>query len=501
MNHIPALVIGGEVCGRCIEQQAHLFGGSITKAILKNRIAAYDKKPPTIDGICAALLRIKRDLMNEAVQRMETGEFKTAALAIHGVCAEMKMLVSKIGSVEAQRQIDEICDIEDELCRSEQGKEIQNIERGCVLSCDRLSTEAALFAMRNMCVGVITRQIASRSHACLLLRGARITIARLNDDESTVLTGRYATLCPNTQSIYVSSKPRQTDAKRKKMDGTKAQSRLPRIQIGGKSVFMLCCNTAGSFEHIPHGAPIGLYRTELFCVEDNCRDLEDALTAEFSAVLAGTVETTLRLPDFGGDKPLPDALRIYESDLNEENRGVRFLLAHPELMNIYIRSALRASRGNRMRLLVPMLRTAEELNWIRAQVLRCADTLGMCIDAFSNIPLGAMIETKEAIENVAEIVHAADFASIGTNDLFAALSNTDRFSTDSIFLPDESMVQCVLRAAAEPFIAEKKRVCACGELACNFDGLQMLLRAGIREASVPVSEYARIASFLMKEAQ
>lgn len=502
MNRIPALIIGGEACGRCVRFQAYTSYESVTQVALKNRIAAYDQNPPAIDGIYPALLRVKRDLMNEAVQRMETGEFTDAASAIHSVCAEMRMMLSKAGSAEAKRQIDEIRDIEDELCRLALQSETQNIERGCVLICDRLSTEAALFAIQHQCVGVIARQIAPLSHACLLLRGAEITIARLNSDVCVVPMGRYAALCPDAQSIYILKKPRRSNADLGKIQNTKDENIIPfLLRLGDGSVFMLCCNSAGSFERIPDGFPIGLYRTELFCGAGDRAAFEEALTEEFSEVITGTIETTLRLPDFGGDKPLPEALRDYESDLNTENRGVRFLLLHPELTNIYIRSALRASCGKQLRFLVPMLRTAKEMNQIRAQILRCARDLEMARDVCASIPVGAMIETREAVENIAEIAHMADFASIGTNDLFTVLSNVDRFSTDAGLTLDESTAQRVLQTAAAPFIAEKKRVCACGESVCNPTGLQMLLRAGIREASVPISDYARIARFLMKKTQ
>lgn len=498
-NHIPALVVGRETCGRCVYLQTDTQNMRIEKEALKNRISVYDANPPTADDIRTAVYRMERDVMVEAVQRMEAGEFTEGRQAIQCICDELCCILSLSGSAGAKRQINELRDIESMLCRPVSAETASDIDSDCVLVCDRLSTEAALLAMRNRCRGMITAQYNPASHAYLLLLGAGITIAKLSEGEPATFSGKYAALRPVEQCIDVFSRPQD-------MGGLELYGAIPQetedhscIRLSDGSLFLLNYSIAGSLERIPAGARIGLYRTEFFRCDEGVCDFEAALTEEFATVAALSSEVTLRLPDFGADKPLPNTLHSYEGALNDGNRGVRFLLACPQLLRMYLRAALRVANSTKLRILVPMIRNAEELKQVRVQMLSCAEELNMPGHVCAGIPLGAMVETKEAMANIAAIANEADFISVGTNDLSADIAGADRFSMNGYPTLNRQTWLEVLHDAAQPFISRGKRACLCGELACNIEGIRILLHAGIREASVPISDHARIAGILMGE--
>ena len=66
-----------------------------------------------------------------------------------------------------------------------------------------------------------------------------------------------------------------------------------------------------------------------------------------------------------------------------------------------------------VRVLLPLVTCADDIERVR--------TL-----SHGNLEIGAMIETPAAVEQIDEVAAAADFISIGTNDLFAMVSGRDR---------------------------------------------------------------------------
>jgi len=123
--------------------------------------------------------------------------------------------------------------------------------------------------------------------------------------------------------------------------------------------------------------------------------------------------SVVRLLDAGADKELPFVNLPSEPNPFLGRRGVRLLLAYPELLMPQLRALLRLSQDYSVRILVPMVTLAEEMVQIRQAMEEAARDL-----AVDSVPLlGAMIETPAAAICAAEIACYADFLSIGTNDL------------------------------------------------------------------------------------
>jgi phosphoenolpyruvate-protein kinase (PTS system EI component) len=94
-----------------------------------------------------------------------------------------------------------------------------------------------------------------------------------------------------------------------------------------------------------------------------------------------------------------------------------------------------------------------------------------------------MIETVEAAHAADEIAAAADFLSIGTNDLTAAALGADRFAPGEALAHDPRVLALVARAARAA-AAAGTFVEVCGEAASDPLLVPLLVGLGIGELSV-----------------
>jgi len=125
------------------------------------------------------------------------------------------------------------------------------------------------------------------------------------------------------------------------------------------------------------------------------------------------------------DAPLDEFLNVEDKAIVKERvgtantRGVQFGLAADGLYPSQISAILSAARDTAykepLRIMVPNVRTADELQTVRAMIENQNATIGFK----GKIEFGSMIETLDAVSNAGEISRVCDFASFGTNDLTA----------------------------------------------------------------------------------
>jgi phosphocarrier protein FPr len=119
---------------------------------------------------------------------------------------------------------------------------------------------------------------------------------------------------------------------------------------------------------------IGLLRTEFIYLsspEPADEETQVAMLQRIGAVM-GNQPVCVRTLDAGGDKPLS-----FLSTATEDNpflgvRGVRLSLAHPDLLHAQLRAVLRAAATWRLKLMVPMISTVEEVESVRKEWMRPA---------------------------------------------------------------------------------------------------------------------------------
>lgn len=207
---------------------------------------------------------------------------------------------------------------------------------------------------------------------------------------------------------------------------------------------------------------------------------------------AGGLPVTIRTLDAGGDKPIPGLTPEGEANPFLGLRGLRLLLARPEVFRVQLRALARAACHGQLKVMVPMVTIPEELARARAMMAEAvaaleAEGIPAAMPAF-----GMMVETPAAALNVAGF--EADFLSIGSNDLVQYVTAASRDVAGVAALQDPlnpAVMELIERVAAHGRNIGIE-VSLCGEMASVPEYIPALLRAGLRVLSVPPAMLAKV---------
>jgi phosphotransferase system enzyme I (PtsI) len=236
---------------------------------------------------------------------------------------------------------------------------------------------------------------------------------------------------------------------------------------------------------------IGLFRSEFLFMNRKGKmpDEEEQFLAYKKTVEAMKgLPVTIRTIDIGADKPLDvdeDGRSAYLSPLGL--RAIRWSLSEPDMFLIQIRAILRASVFGQMKILIPMLAHAQEIDQTLALIeiaKKQLETQNISFDP--NIKVGAMIEIPAAALALPLFIKRLDFLSIGTNDLIQYTLAIDRADNAVAHLYDP-MHPAVLRLIAgviRDAKAVNMPVSVCGEMAGEPSMTRVLLGMGLTDFSL-----------------
>jgi len=198
-------------------------------------------------------------------------------------------------------------------------------------------------------------------------------------------------------------------------------------------------------------------------------------------------EVTVRAFDFGAEKVLG---RESEENPALGLRGIRLLLEYPAILESQLEALGTASRAGRLKVMLPMVGSLEEFTRAKKVLAK----------AKKKIPLGIMVELPSAAILADSFAQAADFLSIGTNDLIQYTLGVDR-SNPKVADYYEPFHPAVLRLLAQVAGAGKKYrkpVSVCGQMAAHPWGIFVFVGLGIAELSVPVASLTETKKTLAK---
>ncbi len=242
-------------------------------------------------------------------------------------------------------------------------------------------------------------------------------------------------------------------------------------------------------------AGVGLFRTEFLFMNRDELPKEDEQFEAYRAVakaLAGK-PVTIRTLDVGADKT---TRAVRGAERIEPNpalglRAIRYCLAEPKIFLSQLRAILRASHYGRIRMLIPMLAHAYEID----QTLMLIDQAKAQLRAEKlkfdeGMEVGGMIEIPAAALSLGPFVKRLDFLSIGTNDLIQYTLAIDRTDEAVAHLYDP-LHPAVLRLVYQTIQVGSRAgvpVAICGEMAGDPEMTRLLLGMGLREFSMHPSQ-------------
>lgn len=318
------------------------------------------------------------------------------------------------------------------------------------------------------------------SHAAILARSRGIPLAFVGDEVVASIPEGDRVVVDTTTSparVWIEPSERLLAEARARKTALAAEARAAEkraTELAARAPVQVRVNLSRADEGIPAAAAgVGLVRTELVFAAHRAAPTEDEQASAYAAIArsARGRPVVVRLFDAGGDKPLG-----WLASPDPELRGAALLFAHEAALATQLRAIARARSEGDAKALLPLARSAADVARVRAL-------------APAGLPVGAMIETREAALAVDAIAEAADFVSLGTNDLTASILGAARGGAERGLDPAVwSAIEAVVRAAK----VRGKDVTVCGELAAHPEGSRRLAAIGVTALSVAVPAFARV---------
>lgn len=372
-------------------------------------------------------------------------------------------------------------------------------EESIVVAVDLAPSETAALP-KDLVLGFATDLGSPTSHSAVMARGMEIpAVVGLHDITSRVVSGQRVLMDGNKGVLFVNP-----TAERLKVYGTVVAERKsiqsamsvfknePAITKDGTRITLLANIEQKEEVHslLEYGAEgIGLLRTEFAYMSGTELPSEEELTSiyKFIASRIAPAPVTIRTQDFGGDKLAPYLNMPEGTNPFLGLRSIRFSLAEPDIFKTQLRAILRASTSGNVKIMYPMISSAEEVVQANVRLEEAKrELMGRGLPFDENIEVGAMIETPSAALTVDIIAPHVNFVSVGTNDLIQYTIAVDRVNEEVAYLyqPTHPAILRLLKNAVA--VARKNNIAlsVCGEMAADPLVCPLLVGLGVDTLSV-----------------
>jgi phosphotransferase system enzyme I (PtsI) len=247
---------------------------------------------------------------------------------------------------------------------------------------------------------------------------------------------------------------------------------------------------------------VGLFRSEfLFLNREDLPGEDEQFEAYRHVALAmDGMPVTIRTLDLGADKTVQGSARGGPNPALGL-RAIRLCLAEPRMFLTQLRAILRASHYGKIRLLIPMLAHAHEIEQALAMIEQSKQVLQeQNLPYDRGIQVGGMIEVPAAALSLGVFVRKLDFLSIGTNDLIQytlAIDRTDD-SVSHLYNPLHPAVLHLIAHTIRTANRLKVPVAVCGEMAGEVTLTRLLLGFGLRQFSMHPANLLAIKQQVLK---
>lgn len=423
------------------------------------------------------------------------------------VCAEYALsqgietytkMLSEVEDEYLRERAGDLIDISDRWIRNIQGENIVDVSNlpkdSIVIARDLTPSDTANLDLDNT-LAFVTEIGGRTSHTSIMARSLELpavvgvgnNLKDLKNDQIIIVNGNTGSVIvnPTKESIDECLKLKEEFDKKRAL--LKEYAHKDAISKDGTKIRVYAnigspADLGGALKNGADG--IGLYRTEFLFMENTDFPTEEEQFKAYKevAVAMSGHTVTIRTMDIGGDKYLP-----YLDMPKEENpalgwRALRICLDKTSIIRTQSRALLRASAFGKIKVMLPMIVSLEELRKAKAIFNECKlELMKENIPFNEALELGMMIETPSVVFRAESFARESDFFSIGTNDLTQYTLASDRGNEKiaAICDPYNPSVLIAIKMAIEGAHASGIIISMCGELAGDLLAVPLLFGLGL----------------------
>ena len=496
------------------------FDGAVLRArqeIEKVRRVAEQKVGVSASSIFEAqMMMVSDEIILKRIRKRIKSELKPAAFVVDTEFSHHQHTLKSSENMLMRERVDDIEDIKQRLLRYllDRQKWLSRIEVPSILVADMLTPADAILFARSSVLAFSIDSGGVTSHVAILARSLGIpALVGLHSAADHVETGDMLILDGERGELIVNPDEETLQGYRQEQrfvlaSGIQPEGRIleddaPVVRTADGHPLKILMNLEFGSEVAIQDAErlsettvlvgtdkrigFGLVRTEHFLLLHDEFPSEEEQTVLYKDLADRfyPAPVTLRTFDVGGDKVLSGSYR--EDNPNLGWRGLRISLDEPDLFLGQLRACLRASYRGNVKVMFPMVTTADELTRALAFLEQARNDLRKTSDLFDeNMPVGIMVEVPSAALMAETFIPMVDYFSIGSNDLTQYTLAVDRGNDliSGLFQELHPAVLRLIQLTTETAKRHGKPICICGELGGNPLATPVLIGLGIDEISV-----------------
>lgn len=455
------------------------------------------------------------DLDFEDLVLSKLDEGFNAAYAVSCAADELAAMFAEMDDEYMQGRANDVKDIAeritDHICGITHAAALE--DRAIVVAEDVNPSEIVGFDKSKL-LGLVTSKGSVSSHMAIIARSMSLPcVVATGVKMDYSYEGKLGIIDGFSGKIIIDPTEKQLKDYTERLDKLNSEEAFRKSLIGrenltadGKKMEIYCNigkskDVAAALENDAHG--IGLMRSEFLYLDSSDFPAEDYQFNEYRQTLEamGGRTVIIRTMDIGADKKVG-----YFNLPEEENpamglRSLRICFERPEIMKTQLRALYRASVYGKLKIMVPMIISVDEVKWVKKMAFDVRNELkaeGIPFD--DKVEIGIMVETPAAAVISDDLAEIADFFSIGSNDLTQYTLAIDRQNSrlENIFDAKHKAVLRLIKMVVDNAHKKGKWVGLCGELGKNTDLTEFFAAIGLDEVSVSAPYVLKVREKLMQ---
>lgn len=390
--------------------------------------------------------------------------------------------------------------------------DLTRVDEPVVVVAEELTPSASAQLDSKYVKGIITAKGEATSHSAIIARSLNIPaisgvpdiLSKVNHGDDIIVDGFTGDIVLSPTEVEIAAYSEKNKAQEKREEKLKGYIGKETVTMDGINI-SLYANIKGPEDTNDvsknDAEGIGLYRTEFLYMNRMNLPSEKEQYEAYKTVLSSMDDkpVIIRTLDIGGDKELSYLDLPKESNPFLGERSIRFLLKNEDIFKTQLRALVRASEHGNLKVMFPMITTLDEFNRAKALLIeekeKFEDEIGKKL---SNIPVGIMVETPSAAMISDQLAKHVDFFSIGSNDLIQYTMAADRLNNqvNDLYQTYHPSVLGLIKKVIDSGRNNNKWVGICGEMACDYKSIALLIGFGIDELSVSPKNVLAIREYI-----